>query len=174
MAKHQKPASDARLNAKIRRQFLDHLAATANVSASARTAGVASSAVYAERRRSAAFRGDWALALAEGYARLETELLAEALQVASPRTGDATLKARAQKHRLAIALLGAHRASVKGGNSASAPAMTKPDLPTLKAQLILKLTQMRERADAAKAAAASRASNPKNAPNAGGGDIGPA
>ncbi|WP_411291667.1 hypothetical protein [Sphingorhabdus sp.] len=96
MAKHQKPASDARLNAKIRRQFLDHLAATANVSASARTAGVAGSAVYAERRRSAAFRGDWALALAEGYARLEIDLLAEALQVASPRTGDATLKARAQ------------------------------------------------------------------------------
>ena len=58
MAINRKPASEARLNAKIRRQFLDHLAATANVSASARTAGVASSAVYAERRRSPAFRSD--------------------------------------------------------------------------------------------------------------------
>ena len=58
MAMNQKPASDSRLNAKIRRQFLDHLTATANVSASARTAGVASSAVYAERRRSPAFRSD--------------------------------------------------------------------------------------------------------------------
>ena len=173
MAINRKPASDSRLNAKIRRQFLDHLAATANVSASARTAGVAGSAVYAERRRSAAFRGDWALALAEGYARLETDLLAEALQVASPRTGDATLKARAQKHRLAIALLGAHRASVKGGAGASAPLPVKPDLPTLKAQLILKLTQMRERADAAKAAAAARAGAAVDAPKTDGGDIGP-
>ena len=31
MAKNQKPASDAWLNAKIRRQFLDHLSATAQV-----------------------------------------------------------------------------------------------------------------------------------------------
>ena len=36
MAINRKTASDARLNAKIRRKFLDHLAATANVSASAR------------------------------------------------------------------------------------------------------------------------------------------
>ena len=72
MAKHQKPASDARLNAKIRRQFLDHLAATANVSASARTAGVAGvagSAVYAERRRPAAFRGDWPGRVEPGWQR---------------------------------------------------------------------------------------------------------
>jgi hypothetical protein len=159
------------LNAKIRRLFLDHLAETANVSASARTAGVTGSAVYGERRRSPAFRSDWALALAEGYARLETDLLAEALQTASGRTADATLKARAQKHRLAIALLAAHRTSVKGGAWASAPLPNKPDLPTLKAQLILKLTQMRDRADAAKAAAAARASEPKKTPDADGGKL---
>lgn len=114
MAINKTPVPDARLNMKIRAQFLDHLAETANVSASARAAGVASSAVYAERRRSPAFRDAWALALAEGYARLETDLLAEALQTASGRTADGTLKARAQKHRLAISLLSAHRASVHG------------------------------------------------------------
>lgn len=148
MAINKTPVPDARLNVKIRSLFLDHLAETANVSASARTAGVGSSAVYAERRRSPAFRDAWALALAEGYARLETDLLAEALQMANGRTADGTLKARAQKHRLAIALLSAHRASVKGGLSTPSPTPAKPDLPTLKAQLILKLTQMRERADA--------------------------
>lgn len=97
MAINKTPVPDARLNMKIRAHFLDHLAETANVSASARAAGVASSAVYAERRRSPAFREAWALALAEGYARLETDLLAEALQTASGRTADGTLKARAQK-----------------------------------------------------------------------------
>lgn len=157
MAINKTPAADARFNARIRRQFLDHLAETANVSASARVAGAGSSAVYAERRRSPAFRDAWALALAEGYARLETDLLAEALQMASARTADGTLKARAQKHRLAIALLNAHRASVKGGAPLAAPTPAKPDLATLKAQLILKLTQMRERAEATAAASAEPA-----------------
>jgi hypothetical protein len=158
MAINKTPVPDARLNMKIRSLFLDHLAQTANVAASARAAGVLSSAVYAERRRSPAFRDAWALALAEGYARLETDLLAEALQSANGRTADGTLKARAQKHRLAIALLSAHRASVKGGASiapASAPA--QPDLATLKAQLILKLTQMRQRAEESAAARAETA-----------------
>ena len=161
MAINKTPVPDARLNVKIRTRFLDHLAETANVSASARAAGVGSSAVYAERRRSPAFREAWALALAEGYARLETDLLAEALQMASARTADATLKARAQKHRLAIALLSAHRASVKGGASTPVPTPAKPDLPTLKAQLILKLTQMRERVEAT---AAATAEPPSTAP----------
>ena len=158
MAINKTAVPDARLNMKIRTQFLDHLAQTANVSASALAAGVKSSAVYAERRRSPAFREAWALALAEGYARLETDLLAEALQTASGRTADGTLKARAQKHRLAIALLSAHRASVKGG-AAVAPASkpAQPDLATLKAQLILKLTQMRQRAEESAAARADTA-----------------
>lgn len=146
MAINKKAAPDARLNVRIRARFLDHLAQTANVSASARVAGINSSAVYAERRRSPAFRDAWVLALAEGYARLETDLLAEALQMANGRTADGTLKARAQKHRLAIALLNAHRAAVKGGGGVALPAPAGPDLRTMKAELILKLTQMRQRA----------------------------
>ncbi len=153
MAINTPPVPDARLNMKIRSLFLDHLAQTANVAASARAAGVTSSAVYAERRRTPAFRDAWALALAEGYARLETELLAEALQTPSGRTGDGTLKARAQKHRLAIALLSTHRAAVKGGAPVAAAAKhAQPNLATLKAQLILKLTHMRQRAEESAAA----------------------
>ena len=167
MAINTPPVPDARLNMKIRSLFLDHLAQTANVSASARAAGVTSSAVYAERRRTPAFRDAWALALAEGYARLETDLLAEALQSANGRTADGTLKARAQKHRLAIALLSAHRASVKGGASitpASKPA--QPDLATLKAQLVLKLTQMRQRAEERAATRGEAEPERAEAPNA--------
>lgn len=147
MAINKNTPPDARLNVKIRKAFLDHLAQTANVSASARVAGVAGGCFYAERQRSPAFCSAWALALAEGYARLETNLLAEALQEANGRTADGTLKARAQKHRLAIALLSAHRASVKGGAAVGGPVPAKQDLATLKAQLIVKLTQMRQRAE---------------------------
>lgn len=146
MAQRKARAPEKRLNANNRRRFLDHLAETANVSASAKIAEIGSRAIYAERRRLPGFCAEWANALAEGYARLETDLLAEALQVASGKTADGTLKARAQKHRLGIALLSAHRSSVKGGILTSAPVQALSDLPTLKAQLILKLTQMRERA----------------------------
>lgn len=146
MTKRRAAASGKRLNANTRRRFLNHLAETANVTASVKVAAISSSAVYAERRRLPGFRDQWASALAEGYARLETDLLSEALQAANGKTADGTLKARAQKHRLGIALLNAHRASVKGGVVPNVAAPATTDLPTLKAQLILKLTQMRERA----------------------------
>ena len=45
MAINKTPVPDARLNVKLCARFLDHLAETANVSASARVAGVSSSAV---------------------------------------------------------------------------------------------------------------------------------
>jgi hypothetical protein len=146
MTKRTAAAPHKRLNATTRARFLDHLAETANVSTSAKVAKISSSAVYGERRRSPEFRKAWASALAEGYARLEADLLAEALQAAHGKTADATLKARAQKHRLGIALLNAHRTSVKGESSSDASRPTASDLPALKAQLILKLTQMRDRA----------------------------
>ena len=104
MAINKTPVPDARLNMKIRSLFLDHLAQTANVSASAREAGVTSSAVYAERRRTPAFRDAWALALAEGYARLETDLLAEALQTPSGRTADGTRLSRFSRGLAASAI----------------------------------------------------------------------
>lgn len=146
MAKAKASSGGNRFNAATRKSFLGHLARTANVSASARVAGIASDAVYAARRRLPDFRTEWSEALAEGYVRLETELLAEALQRASSKTPDAMLKAKAQKQRLQLGLLNAHRGAAKGNaKPVSAPAQLA-DLPTLKAQLILKLTQMRERA----------------------------
>lgn len=47
-------------------------------------------------------------------ARLETELLAEALAPPEPELSDGLAKARLYKQRLALALLAAHRASVRG------------------------------------------------------------
>ncbi len=135
-----------RMNAAAREQFLEHLAQTANVSASARHAGFADGNVaYGERRRSSEFRAAWEMALAEGYARLEADLLAEALQAVDGTITDAMLKAQAQKHRLRLSLLNWHQASVKAA-PAIAARISKDDLPALKTKLILKLTAMRERA----------------------------
>ncbi|HET6537542.1 MAG TPA: hypothetical protein VFG34_05430 [Sphingopyxis sp.] len=97
--------------------FLDALAETSNVTASARAAGMAASAFYRERRRSADFADRWHDALCEGFVRLETELLSEALVAATGNVKDATLRARAQKYRLGLALLAAHRAAVRGTKS---------------------------------------------------------
>lgn len=97
-----------------RAAFLAHLAETSNVSASAKIAGMTAASAYRERRNSDAFRAAWHAALCEGYARLEVELLADALRVASGKIHDTTLKSRAQKHRLGLTLLAAHRASVRG------------------------------------------------------------
>lgn len=141
------PPGNARLNAAVRKSFLDHLAQTANVAASARKAGISGDAAYAERRRLADFRAEWTDALREGYVRLETNLLAEALRPASSKTSDALLKAKTQKQRLQLGLFNAHRGSVKGGETGPAASPKSADLPALKAQLILTLTQMRSRAN---------------------------
>ena len=58
---------DKRLNAAKRKLFFAHLSETANVAASARVAGISSTAVYAERRRSPQFKAAWSEALTEGY-----------------------------------------------------------------------------------------------------------
>lgn len=139
------PSGYNRFNAATRRCFLDHLARSANVAASARAAGISSDSVYSAHRRLPDFRAEWKEALAEGYVRLETSMLADALKRASGKTPDGLLKARAQQQRLQLGLLNAHRGSVKG-SATTAPTRQLADLPTLKAQLILKLTQMRDRA----------------------------
>lgn len=63
-----------------RTMFLEHLAATCNVQASATAAGVAVSTVYANRMRDPDFRADWQAALEQGYARLEAALVERALR----------------------------------------------------------------------------------------------
>jgi hypothetical protein len=131
-----------RLNAATRKAFLAHLAETANVSASARKVDVSTSSIYAERRRLSSFRAEWAVALSEGYARLEADMLSDALTAASGKTTDATLKARTHKDRLRLALLSIHRASVKAANN-TAPAPVHQDVVPTKERFITKMLKMR-------------------------------
>ena len=61
--------------AKWSRVFLSELAATSNVSAAARKAGIHASTAYDTRRQNPEFNRAWQAALCEGYDHLEMELL---------------------------------------------------------------------------------------------------
>lgn len=123
--------------------FLDALAESSNVAASARAAGVSANAMYRARRRDPGFAARWHEALCEGYARLEAELLSEALVTPTGNVKEATLKSRAQKYRLGLALLAAHRAAVRGGRMTTTGTATQAGA---KARLIAKLEAMRAQA----------------------------
>jgi hypothetical protein len=113
--------------AAARARFLDILAQSANVTEAAKKARMTTSAFYQHRRTDAAFRALWQAALCEGYARLETDLLAEALAAPDTEVSDAEIKARLHKQRLALALLAAHRAAVRGEpRIAARPSADKP------------------------------------------------
>ena len=64
--------------------FLEHLAATCNVVASARAAGIGTAAAYRRRRVDEAFAAAWREAMQLGYERLEEALLARALSRLEP------------------------------------------------------------------------------------------
>jgi len=114
----------ARWSAKRERAFLETLAGTANIAASARAAGLSESTMYRRRQRDEAFRGRWLDALREGFVLLETTLLDRALNgVEKPvwHGGKQVGTAREYSDRLALALLNAHRATVAGPGAAEVP-----------------------------------------------------
>lgn len=123
--------------------FLDMLAATANVTQSARAVGSSHQAAYRQRQASAGFRDGWSAALAEGYARLELKLLQRALgqeeelpeDVAPARTG-----AKEPSDRVILTLLAAHRSAVVEARAVQAQAAGGDDP---RQRLIEKLRRMR-------------------------------
>jgi len=62
-----------------RAAFLEHLAATCNIAASARAVGMAPRGAHALKKRDAVFAADWARAIEAAYETLEVRLLAYAL-----------------------------------------------------------------------------------------------
>jgi len=72
-----------------RAAFLEHLATTCNIAASARAVGMAPRGAHALKKRDAVFAADWARAIEAAYETLEVRLLAYAL-------GDAEGEAEAE------------------------------------------------------------------------------
>ena len=95
--------------------FLDHLAASCNVSWSAAQAGVSTVTAYNHRRTSPGFARDWEEALRHGYVRLETELLGTAIEYAARLRSDDDLPLKHMSVREAIALLHRHGGGPGGG-----------------------------------------------------------
>lgn len=107
-----KDGEDGRINNNWRRLFLDHLAESSNVTASAEKAGISVSRAYKVRREEAEFARQWLVALAEGYLHLEMDV------VRRLREGDArTVDDGKFDFANAIRLLAAHRDNAARGAS---------------------------------------------------------
>ena len=91
------------------RAFLSELAATSNISAAARRAGIATATAYDLRRHHADFNRKWQEALCEGYDHLEMELLHRLRSGEVKPAAGAKRGSRAFDNATAFRLLSAHR-----------------------------------------------------------------
>lgn len=92
--------------------FLSELAATSNVTAAARKAGISTSTAYDTRRGNAEFSRRWHEALCEGYDHLELELLHRLRTGEVKPASGARRGARAFDNATAFRLLAIHRETV--------------------------------------------------------------
>ncbi|MCX7863477.1 MAG: hypothetical protein N2423_00335 [Novosphingobium sp.] len=97
--------------AKWNKLFLAELAATSNVSAAARKAGIHPSTAYEARRQRPDFYRSWQEALCEGYDHLEMELLHRLRTGEIKPAKDARKGVRSFDNATAFRLLCAHRES---------------------------------------------------------------
>lgn len=107
--------------AERRKQFLERLAVTCNVSESARTVGMNLSSAYYQKRRDPGFARDWNRALCVGYEELEALLLRQSLFGTEEEEilldAEGAVKSRKIKRghptAVAVRLLGAHDKQVQ-------------------------------------------------------------
>jgi hypothetical protein len=132
--------------------FLEELAATCNVSASAEACGFSDTAIYKRRMRDPGFAAAWAAALEQGYAKLEAMLVENATESLrrEPIAGDRSPPAIGFND--ALNLLKLHRASVRGGKPQRyAWRQQEPDIEDVRAEILRKVAAM-ERAREGQAA----------------------
>lgn len=109
-----KPAGSKSTRASIRswrRAFLAELAATSNVAASARAAGINTAQAYEARRADPEFYREWQEALCEGYDLLELNLLHRLREGEIKPAPGAKRGTRVFDNATALRLLVAHRDS---------------------------------------------------------------
>ncbi|MGE4305869.1 MAG: hypothetical protein AB7E24_17790 [Novosphingobium sp.] len=116
MAKQSPPRRHAPVGDKTpprnwRKAFLAELAATSNVAASARKAGIATSRAYDLRRSDPEFYREWQVALCEGYDHLEMSLLQRLREGEIKPASGARRGTRVFDNATALRLLAAHRES---------------------------------------------------------------
>ena len=121
--------------------FLAELAASSNVTAAARKAGVSTSSAYDARRHNAEFNRAWQRALCEGYDNLEMELLRRLRDGEVKPASGAKRGVRAFDNATAFRLLGAHREAAGRQRAVR----TNEDAEAIVLQINAKLEKMRQR-----------------------------
>ncbi|WP_423141028.1 hypothetical protein ACOYW6_09200 [Parablastomonas sp. CN1-191] len=132
--------------------FINHLAETSNIKASADAASVSQSLVYKKRRDDPAFAQRWYAALAEGYDTLEMELLE---RLRTGRLEDELEDGTRRKFDIGTAFkcITAHRETVMREKSRRSLADEVTTIQSINA----KIDRLRERQQQAEALAARRA-----------------
>lgn len=120
-------------------KFLDHLAATCNVTASAAATGFSGAALYQRRRRDPAFAERWQAALDQGYARIEELLVRRATETLEGHVADPGTPIPEMNVRDAIMILGQHRNNVKGEGRRQGWRGRPRDLDEVRDSILLKL-----------------------------------
>lgn len=119
--------------------FLDHLAATCNVTASAAAAGFSKVTVYNHQRSDPAFMERWEWALAQGYVRIEMRLV-QTTGDALDGIPDPNSPFPPMTIKDAIAVLQLHRARVKDDGARHPGRRGRPrSLDEMRASIIAKL-----------------------------------
>ena len=137
-----------RNNTRWREVFLEKLAETSNVTASAEWANVTTAQVYASRRGEPEFARKWMAALCEGYDNLELEILRRL------RTGDSKDEdGNKFDFGAALRVLAAHRESAARERAIR----DNEDADAIIAEIDAQIDRMRERAKAADRMAAKDA-----------------
>jgi hypothetical protein len=108
-ARRRAPDRDKRPPRTWRKAFLAELAATSNVAASARKAGISTSCAYEARRTDPEFYRAWREALCEGYDHLEMNLLQRLREGEIKPASGAKRGTRVFDNATALRLLVAHR-----------------------------------------------------------------
>lgn len=122
--------------------FLSELAATSNVGASARKAGIAVATAFDARRTEPEFNRQWHAALCEGYDYLEMELLYRLRKGEVKPAKDARRGVRTFDNATAFRQLAAHREA----NAQGRAIRENEDADAILASIDAKLDKMRERA----------------------------
>jgi hypothetical protein len=126
--KPRRPRSPVRWTKTMRRAFLDRLATSCNVRASAAAIDVTADAAYNERRRNPAFAAEWAVALASGYELLELKLVGHALGGGGETVDDGDAAGLGPiDQQLALKLMTYHRGVAAGRHKRAVPRIASPE-----------------------------------------------
>lgn len=127
-----KAASPERWTQAKERTFLAALAMHANVAKALRVARMSSTSLYRRRQAQPGFREAWDAALSEGYAALEAEMLARALDDKDAKMADGTK----------LTLLSAHAKQVGQFRAARAGSVRVRDTAQLRVEIGRRLDRL--------------------------------